>query len=189
MVKDKEFSKCLNQTSLIYAFFRHLESYYCILRWTNWIRGSFYKKKFWGGKKLWAGGTPMGRSGYRNHAYFFIWPKWRFQCIGTGLHDSIHFLIGWHTNRLQMGPEHQLAVNPIDKFNAKSTCVLTLVDSQAWPCLYPLGMILSKHASLKYMTNSHWHSACSFHIVLGIIIIIPVSTETFLGFQRANSKC
>jgi hypothetical protein len=36
---------------LWYAFLRHLESYYCILRWKNWI-GSFYKKFFWGGKKL-----------------------------------------------------------------------------------------------------------------------------------------
>jgi hypothetical protein len=25
-------------------FLRHLESYYCILRWKNLIRGSFYKK-------------------------------------------------------------------------------------------------------------------------------------------------
>jgi hypothetical protein len=46
---------------LWYAFLRHLESYYCILRWKNWIMGSFYKKKkfFWGGKKLsrWVNGS------------------------------------------------------------------------------------------------------------------------------------
>jgi hypothetical protein len=67
MVKNKEFEYCSwNQNEwgwnfqndwirpLWYAFLRHLESYYCILRWKNWIRGSFYKKKknFRGGKKL-----------------------------------------------------------------------------------------------------------------------------------------
>jgi hypothetical protein len=64
MVKNKEFEYCSwNQNEwgwnfqnvwnrpLWYAFLRHLESYYCILRWKNWIRGSF-KKKIWRGKKL-----------------------------------------------------------------------------------------------------------------------------------------
>jgi hypothetical protein len=89
MVKNKEFeySYCgWNQNErgwnfqnvlirpLWYAFLRHLESYYCILRWKNLIRGSFLQKNFRGQKNFESVAPPMVRSGYRNHTYFFIWP-------------------------------------------------------------------------------------------------------------------
>jgi hypothetical protein len=76
MVKNKEFEYCSWKQNewgwnfqnvwirpLWYAFLRYLESYYCILRWKNWIRGSFYKHFFLrpGVKNFESVAPPMGR--------------------------------------------------------------------------------------------------------------------------------
>jgi hypothetical protein len=84
MVKNKEFEYCSwNQNEwdwnflnvwirpLRYAFLRHLESYYCILRWKNLIRGSFYKKN-----------------------KIFFWSQWRPQWVGRGTGTTPIFLFG-----------------------------------------------------------------------------------------------
>jgi hypothetical protein len=88
-----------------------LESYYCILRWKNLIRGSFYKKTtkkhfFWGGKKLESvappGTTPIFLFGLNNFKItawklprfeYYVKETCKFVCVIciSGFSPYIHY--------------------------------------------------------------------------------------------------